>query len=205
MNYSLLPVRTLMVATSALVLLSSCKQAETPVPSPTAAPVSQLSVDAVFDAAMAGDTAQVAQALEQNFDANQPGPDGRSLLMSAAFNGHSDTLRLLLDHGAEVNRRDIMGRSALMYAATGPFAESVELLLKQGAKINQADLGEHWTALMFAAAEGHADVVNLLLAQGADAQAKDIDGDSAADFASNNGHTDLAETLRKAAQNGPHR
>ena len=41
---------------------------------------------------------------------------------------------------------------------------------------------------MFAAAEGHADIVRMLLGKGADPGLMDIDGESAATFAGNNGH-----------------
>ena len=54
---------------------------------------------------------------------------------------------------------------------------------------------EGFTALMTAAAEGHVKIVELLLAHGADATMTDTDGDTAASFARQKGHGNLAELL----------
>ena len=54
---------------------------------------------------------------------------------------------------------------------------------------------------MFAAAEGQLEVVNLLLDNNADCTKKDIDGDTARIFASNNGHYDVVEAIDKYLAN----
>ena len=48
---------------------------------------------------------------------------------------------------------------------------------------------------MFAAAEGQLEVVQALLSHGADATLSDVDGDTALDFASQNGHSDVVGRL----------
>jgi ankyrin repeat protein len=115
--------------------------------------------------------------------------------MFAAFEGRTKIAELLLDKGADVNAADMYNRTALMYAATGPFPEMVELLLDHGAEVNRRDQGEGFTALMFAGAEGNTDVVRLLLQHGADPSIKDVDGDTALDFARQNGHAETAKVL----------
>ncbi len=52
--------------------------------------------------------------------------------------------------------------------------------------------------LMHAAAEGQLEVAKLLLENGADPSLKDIDGETAALFARNNGHTEVAGLIQSA-------
>jgi ankyrin repeat protein len=115
--------------------------------------------------------------------------------MLTAYNGHTETARVLLDHGAPVNDRDGSGRTALMYAASGPNDEAVRLLLEWKADPLAVDQEERFTALMFAAAEGHADVVRTLLRHGSDPDIVDVDGDRALDFAARNGHEEVVRLL----------
>lgn len=124
--------------------------------------------------------------------------NGRTPLMLSAFNGHREMVAFLLEQGVKVNVRDGINRTALMYAATGPHPDSVDLLLKHGAEVNAVDSHEHFTALMFAAAEGHRPVVELLLKHGANPSLKDSDGDTAATFAAQRGHQELAAELQAA-------
>ncbi len=116
--------------------------------------------------------------------------------MLAAFDGHTEIVRLLIERRAEVNAVDRSGRTALMYAASGPNQETVQLLLVNGAKVNLRDREEMYTALMFAAAEGQAENVQLLLAHGADQSLVDVDGETAANFA----RTERSHESRRIAQ-----
>jgi len=88
-----------------------------------------------------------------------------------------------------------------MFASTAPNPETVSTLLAHGAEVGISDSNEHWTALMFAAAEGCDKVAEILIERGADPKAKDIDGDTAIDFARQNGHEELAKMIEsKTAQ-----
>lgn len=147
------------------------------------------------DAAREGRIQVVSVVLAQGTDPNVPDEDGRTALMLAAYNGSTDIVRLLIGKGAPVNAQDGAGRTALMYAASGPNHQTVQLLLDNQADPNVADRAEGWTALMFAAAEGQADVVQTLLRYGADATLRDVDGESARDFAINNGHATIVPML----------
>ena len=57
---------------------------------------------------------------------------------------------------------------------------------------------EKFSALMFASAEGHIEVVRLLLKHKADPGLRDKDDDTAENFARQNGHTEIAELLKKS-------
>lgn len=155
-----------------------------------------LNVDEMLQAALNGNLQAIKNALENGFDPESTDSDMHTLLMMAAYNGHGKIVALLLDKGASVDHRDIMNRTALMYASTGPFNETVTLLLDAGANPNLVDGEEHFTPLMFAAAEGQAEVVQTLLKHGADKSMVDVDGESAYDFALNNGHSEVAKLLK---------
>ncbi len=180
-------------------LITGCNEsppdADTPPPSKQE-PASGPDASAVLlEAAFAGRTELVREALSRGGDANAKGADGRTGLMLAAFDGHTETLAALLDAGARVDERDPFGRTALMYAASGPNEASVSLLLAHDADPNLVDSEERFTALMYAAAEGQAANVRLLLEHGADASLVDADGETALDFATQKGHGEVARIL----------
>jgi len=150
----------------------------------------------LLKAALEGQSKTVQKLLDQGVSVNATDEEGRTPLMLAAYNGHTDTGVLLVEAGSDVNVIDSDGRTALMYASTGPFPEMVRFLLQKGAKINLADKQEHFTALMYAASEGLPEVTKILLENGADPDLKDVDGDRALNFASNNKHQEVVELLK---------
>lgn len=147
------------------------------------------------NAALDGDIPGIDNALKAGADVNSPDAEGRTALMFAGFNGHSEIVLKLLDAGAGIDRRDIMGRTALLYTATGPFPETVRILLDRGANPNVVDSDEHFSPLMHASAEGNLDVVKLLVEAGANSALTDIDGDDALSFARQAGHVDVMTYL----------
>ena len=50
---------------------------------------------------------------------------------------------------------------------------------------------------MFAAAEGQRDVVQVLLRHNANVSVRDVDGDTARDFAAQKGHGEIVRMLEK--------
>lgn len=163
----------------------------------TADPVqkSKTAGESYFQAALDGQVQILESELLAGVAANAADPSGRTALMLAAFNGHTDSVELLITHGADINSKDQFSRTALMFAATGPNPETVSLLLKKGADVNAYDNDEGWTALMFAAAEGQTEIVRILLDKQADWTLKDIDGETACDFARNNRHPEIVKIL----------
>ncbi|QEF99814.1 Ankyrin repeats (3 copies) [Stieleria maiorica] len=139
----------------------------------------------------------VQLCLESGMDINEADANGLTPLAMAAYNGHDDVVTLLIANGATVDSRDRTGKTPLIHAASGPAPTTVEILLDAGAEINAVDNGEHWTALMMAAAEGQAEVVEVLLTRGAKKDMVDIDGESAAYFARQNGHVKIAQRLEQ--------
>jgi len=189
--------KTMIVPVLALcAALCGCEKKELPPATPEA-------VAAFTDAAYNGKNLPVATALASGVPVDQPDKDGNSPLMLAAYNGHTETIQILLNAGADITLRDSNGRTALMFASTGPFPASVRLLLENGAEINAADSVENFTPLMFAASEGLSPIVDILLDAGADPSMKDVDGDTAADFAKQRGFPALAAKLDSLSKETP--
>ena len=156
-----------------------------------------VSPDEFVEAALNGDTDLVIAALAAGQDANFADEGGRTAMMLAGFNGHTAIVSHLINHGASVTAKDKTNRTALMYTCTGPNPDTVKLLLSNGAKVNAIDNHEDWTPLMFAAAEGLTEIVQILLDHKADPNMKDIDGDTAGNFAEKRDHKKLAAMLHK--------
>jgi ankyrin repeat protein len=164
---------------------------------PPLAEADSISEEQLRQAAYEGDATKVKELLAQGVTEDAIDPDGHTALMWAAYNGHSEILLDLLKAGAVVDRRDMMGRTALLYGSTGDFPEAVKILLDKGADPNVVDADEHFTPLMHAAAEGNLEVVKVLMSHGADQTLKDVDGDDAAYFAQQAGHTTVVEFLQR--------
>jgi ankyrin repeat protein len=147
-------------------------------------------------AALDGDITAVRQVLSGSLNIDTLDEDGRTALMYAAFNGHTDIAKILIEKGADINLTDPNKRTALMFASSGPFPETVRILLEHNADPDLTDMPEHFTALMYAAAEGHLNNVRILLTHKANPKLKDIDGDDAATFASNNNHEEIADLIK---------
>jgi ankyrin repeat protein len=185
-----------------LLILTDCKTKNEPgkvkVPAVQVQPdsINQEQVISIHEAAVNGQTGQVASLLAGGVDINLPDADGRTALIYAAFNGYTETIKMLLEKGALVNLCDTNGRTALMMASSGPYPSAVKMLLDHNADPNITDKEEHFTALMYAAAEGQLDVVRILLSYRADPSFKDIDGDDAMTFAANNGNNEIAVLLQ---------
>ena len=104
--------------------------------------------------------------------------------------------------------------AALQAAASDGRAEDVVAILAAGRDAEHAgdpaaaavdvDARDRWgagaTALLQAADFGHGATVDALLAAGADPTLRDVDGQSAADWAAHEGHDDLAEKLGRATE-----
>jgi len=101
--------------------------------------------------------------LIKNFcDINAQDPTGKTALMVAAYQGHTELVKVLLEAKAKLDLKDIAGITALVFAAYQGHTKIVDWLLKKGADPHLKST-QGGTALMIAAQEGHAKVVEVLL------------------------------------------
>ncbi|KAL5354028.1 hypothetical protein ACLOAV_000113 [Pseudogymnoascus australis] len=87
----------------------------------------------IYDAARAGQIDLFEQALPAGLPANMTNEKGDSLIMLAAYHGHSQLVRLLISHGANPNSLNDRGQSPLAGAVFKNESEVVKALLEGGA------------------------------------------------------------------------
>jgi ankyrin repeat protein len=116
----------------------------------------------------ASDLAKVRLLVDKGANVNARSKQGRTpLLIAAAHDANSETVKLLIEKGADVSARTQGQNTALIEAADANDTETVRLLLAKGSDINaQNSFGD--TALMNAATYGNIETMKLLLAKGAD-------------------------------------
>ena len=109
--------------------------------------------------------AMLRRAIATKPNVDERDAEGRTLLFSAAANGHARVAAFLLDNGADVNASDREGSTPLHFAATEGHAHVVKLLIDRGADINaEGPMG--MTPTFCAATYGHTDAWGVLRAHG---------------------------------------
>lgn len=113
--------------------------------------------EALWDAARAGDTARIADALARGADVNAKARYDVTPLFFAAMNGRVDAVKLLLTRGADLNVVDTFYKArAIDMALTNGFADVAVVLLQAGARGGDA-------ALMSGVQLNHAALVEAAL------------------------------------------
>ncbi len=154
-----------------------------------------------FEAAIVGDVGQLAARLDEDPDLLAAySPDGWTLMHLAPWAGQPKTTRMLLERGADLTAvsKNALNNQPMNAAVAGPNAETrtdcVRLLLEAGADANNRQEGGN-TPLHTSAHLGDTATADALLAHGADVGLRADDGKSAADYARESGHLDLARRL----------
>lgn len=151
-----------------------------------------------FEAAAVGNMEYLAKALDAmpGIVHEQSGDGWTALHLAAAF-GTPEAVQLLLDRGAAVDAVSTNAqKNQPLHAALalGRNPETIRILLEAGADPNARQTGGY-TAIFSAAAANRRDLVELLVAHGAAPAILNDFGQSAADFARERGHTELADWL----------
>lgn len=118
-----------------------------------------------LDFARAGDSQNLEPMIASGLPVNLADHKGNSLLMLAAYNGNTETVRMLLKHGADPDRRSDRGQTPLGGVAFKGFTEIAGLLLDAGADVN-ADNGGGSTPLIYATMFGREETAALLRKRG---------------------------------------
>ena len=135
-------------------------------------------MNALMNAAHAGDAAAVRRLLEADVTTSTQDSHGSTALMFACAAGHSAVVQDLCTspHGAEdVNLADATGRTPLMAAAQSGHLNAMRALHSAGASLTAIDQFG-MTCLHVACRAGQLEACNELLCVGARASLADFDG-----------------------------
>lgn len=152
----------------------------------------------IFEAAATGDVPQLRALLAADPELAQSfSGDGWTPLHLAAAFGTPAAVSALLAAGARVDavsRNPQQNQPLHAALALGKNVETVRLLLAHGAPPNAAQAGG-FTPIFSAAIANRRDLAELLFSHGADPYQKNDLGKTAADFARERGHAELAAWL----------
>lgn len=133
---------------------------------------------------------------QRKIDVNVTNAMDETPLMYVAVVGDTQRASRLIAKGAQVNR---LGWTPLHYAASRGHVDTVRLLLKQKAIVN-APGPDGTTPLMMAAYGGSEDVIRVLLAAGADITTRNLQNQTAVEWARLKNHDSLAGKLEDLTQ-----
>jgi ankyrin repeat protein len=156
----------------------------------------------LYEAAAAGDIAAMERALstgEATLSAYSG--DGWTALHLAAAFGTPEAVQWLIDHGAQVGQvsKNPQQNQPLHAAlALGRNPQTIRILLAAGADPNARQTAG-FTAIFSAAAANRRDLTELLVAHGANASLSNDLGQTAAAYARERGHTEMANWLDSQA------
>ncbi len=121
--------------------------------------------DALLEAAINNNVAEVARLIQAGADVNARDRIGYTALMWAANYYAVDAAKALIEAGADINAKDNNGYTALMVTVGKGSFDVAKVLIEAGADINAKD-NNGYTALMIAEERGSVDVIPLLKAAG---------------------------------------
>lgn len=102
--------------------------------------------------------------LKNGFPVNKPNNhiEQKTILMTAAYAGKTEAVKLLLQHKAEIDQKDALGYTALFYAIQQTNYDIIKLLLQQGAVTNVVASNGQDSPMMLAIAANQSAIVQLL-------------------------------------------
>ncbi|XP_071084417.1 ankyrin repeat domain-containing protein 29-like [Haliotis cracherodii] len=116
-------------------------------------------------------------------------------VMTAAYEGQVDVVKILVSEGADVSLVDEDGNNTLHYACIGGDVETVKFVLS----LHVVDINSRgeasMTPVMAAAEWGHRDVVELLVSEGADVSQVAEGGDNTLHYACSGGDVETVKCV----------
>ncbi|VVC37295.1 Hypothetical protein CINCED_3A004638 [Cinara cedri] len=138
----------------------------------------ELGQSGLFKACAAGHNDMVLTLIRFGADVNLPNMFTKvTPLMTAAYHGYCDVIRILAHNDADASLRDINSKTALHYAVDGSKNNAVKMLLEEKwCNVNLVD-SRGWTPIMRAVLIfANLDVIKTLINHGSDLKIKDKNG-----------------------------
>jgi ankyrin repeat protein len=104
---------------------------------------------------------EIIQSIKPCFPLDIPNPEGMTMLMAAAHNGHMEIVEWLVNHGANINFKNIYANTAIIGLAGAEKWDAVKTLAALGADLNLQGQDNHTVGIL-AAACGRLDIVQLI-------------------------------------------
>ncbi len=151
-------------------------------------------------AAKTGDAPLVRNWIALGHNVDEMGEDGRTPLVWAAYNGHTEVVRFLIEDRIDVNTTtpDMHGMTALQAAAAGGHANIAQILIDAGSDVNAQQDVNGATALLYATSSGQIEVVQVLIDAKAELNVKTLEGKTALTYAKESNQADIVKLLNDA-------
>ncbi|XP_067653127.1 ankyrin repeat domain-containing protein 29-like [Haliotis asinina] len=150
----------------------------------------------VMEAAVNGHRDVVEFLVSRGADVSLVNSDGNNVLHFACIDGDLETVKLIQSvNVVDVNSRGKYSRTAVIEAARHRHWDVVEFLVDRGADVSLVD-GDGENLLHLACRRGHLKTVKLILSMNVvDINARNNDGQTAADIARDWGHQRVVDLL----------
>ena len=124
----------------------------------------QVGVEALLDAAEAGDVDEINSLLGQGVDVNCTDDNGCTSLLIASQNGHVGAVEVLIKAKAAVNQAKNNGATPLFIASQNGHVGAMKVLIKAKAAVDQAN-NNGATPLYIASHKGHVEAMKVLMVE----------------------------------------
>ena len=156
---------------------------------------------ALWEAAIAGQSAAVQVLIEASGDPNFAGKQGIPVLVESCARHRTKVAISLIEAGANINATTAFGDTCLHWAANNNFIDLTEALLEKGANVNFADAAGHTPLGVAVIRSASVELVQALLDAGGDINRPTGDGDSNLINAIQNKNTTIAVYLVDRGEN----
>ena len=158
---------------------------------------------ALMRAVQNNDVAEVKRLIAQGANVNELDANQDAPLVMAAYEGHTEIVRLLLEAGADVTAVDpSMKATALHAAAYAGRTEAAKLLIQHHIDINKQGPRNGYTALHDAIWQNNIETARVLIEAGANLSLKAHSGETPLEFARSKGRNEIAAMIERKLAGG---
>jgi uncharacterized protein len=153
---------------------------------------------ALMKAVRKDDVAAVKGLIAAGVNVSEPDANGDAPLVMAAYEGHTEIVRLLLEAGADVTAVDPgMKATALHAAAYAGRTDAARLLIEHGVEIDRQGPKNGYTALHDAIWQNNIQTARVLIEAGSNLALESHAGETPLQFARTKGRQEIAEMIER--------